>query len=48
MFDSLDEQIKKDEDKESTTRERVLRYLAIVAVAVLIIGGLALAVQHIH
>lgn len=48
MFDSLDEQIKKDENKQSTTSERVLRYLAIAAVSVLIFGGLVIAVQQIH
>jgi hypothetical protein len=48
MFDSLEEQIKKDENKQSSTRERILQYLAIAAVSVLIIGGLVLAVQHIQ
>ena len=47
MFDSLEEQIKKDEDKQSSTRERMLQYLALAAVSVLIIGGLILAAQHI-
>jgi hypothetical protein len=48
MFDSLDEQIKKDENKQSSTRERIIQYLAIAAVSVLIIGGLVIAVQQIH
>jgi hypothetical protein len=48
MFDSLEEQIKKDENKQSSTRERILQFLAIAAVSVLIIGGLVMAVQHIQ
>jgi hypothetical protein len=46
MFDSLDEQIKRDEKRESSTRERVILYVTISAVSVLIFGGLILAVQH--
>jgi hypothetical protein len=45
MFDSLDEQLKKVEQHESTTKERLLRYLAIAAVSVLIFGGIIVAVQ---
>jgi hypothetical protein len=44
MFDSLDEQMKHDEREQSTTKERVLRYLAIGAVSVLVFGGLIVAV----
>jgi hypothetical protein len=45
MFDSLDEQIKQDE--KSSTKELVLRYVAIGAACVLIIGGLMEVAQHI-
>jgi amino acid permease len=45
MFDSLDDQLKKVEQHESTTKERILRYLAIAAVSVLIFGGIIIAVQ---
>jgi hypothetical protein len=48
MFDSLDEQLKREQQKESTPRERVLLYLTISAVSVLIFGGLIVAVQHLH
>ena len=48
MFDSLDEQIKRDQKGESTRKERVLLYLTISAVSVLIFGGLIVAVQHLH
>jgi hypothetical protein len=46
MFDSLDEQLKKVEQQESTPKERLLRYLAIAAVSVLIFGGIIVAVQR--
>lgn len=46
MFDSLDEQLKKVEQQESTTKERLLRYLAIATVSVLIFGGIIVAVQR--
>jgi len=46
MFESLDEQIKRDERRESSTKERLLLYLTISAVSVLIFGGLVVAVQH--
>ena len=42
MFDSLDEQIRKDENKSSTVGQRMLRY-ALYAVA-----GLAVAVGLIY
>lgn len=46
MFESLDEQIKRDEKRQSSTGERVILYLTISAVSVLIFGGIILAVQH--
>ena len=45
MFDSLDEQLKIAEKRESSMKERLLRYLAIAAVSVLIFGGIIVAVQ---
>jgi hypothetical protein len=48
MFDSLEEQMKKDEKQESTTKERILRYLAIAAASVLIFGGIVVAVQRMQ
>jgi hypothetical protein len=40
MFDSLDEQMKKDDDRESTPNQRRLRWLLAVVVTVIAIGGL--------
>jgi hypothetical protein len=48
MFDSLEEQIRKDDKRESTVKERVLRYLAIAAASVLIFGGIIVAVQRMQ
>jgi hypothetical protein len=48
MFDSLDEQLKREQRRESSPRERALLYLTISAVSVLIFGGLIVAVQHLH
>ena len=48
MFDSLEEQIKRDEKGQSSTKERVLLYLTISAVSILFFGGLILAVQHLQ
>ncbi len=45
MFDSLDEQMKHDEREQTTTKERILRYIAIGAASVLFFGGLIVAVQ---
>jgi hypothetical protein len=36
MFDSLDEQIRKDEDKSSTSQQRMMRYGLIALVGVLV------------
>jgi len=46
MFESLDEQIKRDEKRQSSTSERVILYLTISAVSILIFGGIIIAVQH--
>lgn len=45
MFDSLDEQMKRDEERESTKTERMIRYAAIVVTSVLVFGGLYLGVS---
>ena len=47
MFEDLDERIKHDTAEESTTKERVLRYIAIGAASVLFFGGLIIAVRFV-
>ena len=45
MFDSLDEQIKLDEHKSSSNRERMFRWLLVALVSILIFGGLYFGVH---
>ena len=47
MFDSLDDQMKRDEEATSTKTERMIRYAAIAVTSVLVFGGLYLGVQLI-
>ncbi len=46
MFDSLEDQIKKDEKGQTSTRERVILWLTISAASIAVFGGLIMAVQH--
>jgi hypothetical protein len=46
MFDSLEEQIKKDEKGQTSTRERVILWLTISAASIAVFGGLIMAVQR--
>ena len=45
MFDSLDEQIRSDEHRMTTSRERMFRWFLVVLVSVVVFGGLYLAVH---
>ena len=45
MFDSLEEQMKKDEDRVSSRKERIMRYALYVLIAVLLFGGLIFAIH---
>jgi hypothetical protein len=47
MFDSLDEQMKKDMNKETTPRQRMLMWVVIVLASILIFGGLYFGVRLI-
>ena len=40
MFDSLDEEMKRDDRATSTPRERYLRYAAVLLVSFALFGGL--------
>jgi|GEM_PF-3035035 len=48
MFDSLEEQMKRDQKGESTTKFRVLLYLAITGASILVLGGIVAAVEYAH
>lgn len=45
MFDSLDEQIRKDEDRVTTSGQRMMRYALYVIAAAVVFGGLYLGVH---
>lgn len=45
MFDSLDEQIRKDEQRVVSGTERMVRYALYVIAAIVIFGGLILGVH---
>jgi hypothetical protein len=40
MFDSLEEQIKKDDQREVSTTERIVKWTAVGIITVLVFGGL--------
>jgi hypothetical protein len=45
MFDSLADRIREDEHKDVGSRERIIRYLAIVVLSFLLFGGLYFGVR---
>ena len=45
MFDSLDDQIKHDLNRESTPAQRWMKYGVVAVASVLLFGGLLVAVQ---
>jgi hypothetical protein len=40
MFESLDEQIKLDDHKSTSNTERIVRWLLVIAIALIVFGGL--------
>ena len=48
MFDSLDEQIRNDELKALSNRERILRWTLIVLVSVIVFGPVYLGVHFME
>jgi hypothetical protein len=48
MFDSLDEQIRKDEDRVSTSGQRMMRYALYVVAAAVVMGGVILGVHMMN
>jgi len=44
MFDSLDESIRKDEDRTSSSKQRMMRYALYAVASALIFGGLMIGV----
>ena len=47
MFESLEERIEQDENQDASKKDRMLHYLAITAISVVVVGGLAAVAQYI-
>ena len=47
MFDSLDEQMKKDENRVSSSKERIFRLALYVLAALVVFGALYLGVHSL-
>jgi hypothetical protein len=47
MFESLDDQMKADDKTLESSKERVLKYVAIAVLAVLIFAGVVFAVRQL-
>jgi hypothetical protein len=47
MFESLEERIELDEQKESSAKDRMLHYLAISAIAVVAVVGIFAVFQYV-
>lgn len=47
MFDSLDDQIKHDDDIEIPRSERIVKRIAIALLSVLLFGGLYFAIKMV-
>jgi hypothetical protein len=45
MFESLDDEMRRDEKKASTPRERLLLYAGVVAATTLVFAGLYLSIH---
>ena len=48
MFNSLDEQIKHDDEAVSTPRERGLYYAAVLLISLFLFGGLYAGIRYLE
>ena len=48
MFDSLDEQMKHDEQETTSNKERILRWVMVAIVSILVFGGLYFGVRLVE
>jgi len=48
MFDSLDEQMKNDDNKVGTSKERAMKWVLVVLVSVVVFGGLYFGVHMLQ
>jgi hypothetical protein len=47
MFDSLDEQMKKDEDRVTSPRERLMRWVIYLIAGLVVFGGVIIGVRSL-
>jgi hypothetical protein len=47
MFDSLDEQMKRDEDKVTSPKERIMRWVIYLIAGLVIFGGVVMGVRSL-
>jgi hypothetical protein len=47
MFESLDEQMKKDEDRVSSSQQRMVRWAIYALAGLVVIGGLIFGALHL-
>ena len=47
MFNSLDDEIKRDDQKTSTPRERYLRYAAVLLASIILFGSLYAGIRFL-
>jgi len=48
MFNSIDDEIKRDEEAASTPRERYVRALAVLLLAIVMFGGLYAGIRFLE
>lgn len=48
MFDSLDEQMKRDDDKIHSNKERIMMYTLYLVAAIIVFGGLYLGMHYMN
>jgi hypothetical protein len=48
MFESLDDQIKHDVQEQSTSQQRMLKWLIVAVVSILFFGGLDFGLRYIQ
>ncbi|MCS7023569.1 MAG: hypothetical protein NZV14_02125 [Bryobacteraceae bacterium] len=48
MFESLDETMKHDAERESTPRERITKYIVTALISVVVVGGLLFAIRMLE
>lgn len=48
MFESLDETMKHDEQRESTSRERITKYIVTALVSIVVVGGLLFSIRMLE